>query len=359
MPPRPQSPGANMTEDPIHMNSKDDLTFRASSSVSSTSAAATQQQPSAIQKKPAPPTADPNAIRTHQSSIILGVGFLTAVYVGVYFWNPKFLPVARSYCDDHDLPLHPDTQLCYRPDLIAYKAASFLAMCYMGLTGFYRFHFSPSLRKEYQQHVDHKKTDDADIAMIEYRVFGKSVAASKEKSSKISIAADDQSTAILCYQIWDFVVSVTIPEHADPIFLFHHIMTGATAYYSLFYRFVPYYSIFYGGCTEVSSIFLVLLDLDTLLHDLAEPQADSANILNGIVEASKISFAVAFALYRVYGWLSRCVMMWNDCHYAMAHYETTKARPLSFLYVFLTTGVVLGALQLYWMGLIIQEGMKG
>jgi hypothetical protein len=200
---------------------------------------------------------------------------------------------------------------------------------YMGFLGFKNWYFSQQVRAMFK-------------ATPEDRLFG------------YLKAADDQNVAILCYQLWDFCVSLMIPEHREVIFLVHHFLAGITAWFSLENQMVPYYSVFYGGCSELSSIFLVWADADQFFP----PTGGSFYDL--FVLFSKGMFALSFFFYRVYGWILYSIPLWKDTLQVLKTGSAEKLRPgkSSFLYLFLVLNVLLGALQLFWFGQIIEKVIK-
>ena len=268
-------------------------------------------------------TTTTGGVERRQHWIELGLLAFAVVYGSVYYSNPD-LPVNPIFCEDSDSHSINDSY-CYRPDLIAYKVCSLVAMLTMGLMGVYHWHFSPSFQRQFATST---------TATAEDRLFG------------ASRAADVQNVVILCYQIWDFGVSFTIPENMDPIFMVHHLLAMMTAYCSLEFQMVPYYSIFYGGCSEFSSIFLVFLDKDQLLSPLVE-----ANLwMDQWLLVCKGMFFLTFSYYRIFGWIYYSFPLWKDCRAVMASGSAEQHRPgrSFFLRVFLGLDVVLGALQCYW-----------
>lgn len=254
-----------------------------------------------------------------------GLLFLTVIYGSILWMNPAGVTVSSEFCKHGELE-------CQRPDLLAYKVVSGLSMCYMGLWGIWNWHFNPL--------VETMSPTKALPGSPEQRVFG------------YLRAADQQNVASLVYQVWDFFVSLTIAEHCSPLFLVHHVLAAITAYCSLEYQMVPYYSVFYGGCSEVSSIFLVVADLDQFF-----PPATEDSFYGVFILACKGLFAITFTIYRVFGWIRYSFPLWHDVLHVLGTGSAEKQRPgkTSFLYVFLCLNVTLGALQIYWFGLIGQQ----
>ena len=252
-------------------------------------------------------------------SIEKGLLFLSVLY-GTMVYLDLPMEADSKFCDGYD-----KTSLgtCRRPDLIAYKVTAVLCMSYMGLMGTYNWYFSKPVRQSKSP---------------EERLFGNLA------------EADAQNVAIFCYQVWDLFVSLTIPEHREGIFLMHHLLAAITAFCSLEFQMVPYYSIFYGGCSELSSIFLVFADMDQMFPLIATQYDD-------YVLASQVLFTLSFTYFRVFGWIYHSFPLWKDVLSCVKSGSADRYRPgtKQFLYVFLTLNVVLGGLQLFWMGEIVKK----
>jgi hypothetical protein len=255
-------------------------------------------------------------------SIEVGLLFLSVVYGSVYYSDPKIF-AASEFCPEGETR-------CQRPDLVAYKVVSAMCMIYMGLMGVYNWHCTRRMKEL------GKKSTSAGVYL---RLFG------------YLEAADHQNVAIFCYQVWDFCVSLTIPEHMEFVFLVHHVLAALTAWFSMEKQMVPYYSVYFGGCSELSSIFLVFADLDLFFPP------SPASSYEVFILACKALFTLTFAYYRVFGWWQVSASLWSDCLEVLRTGDAEKYRPgqSSFLYFFLGMSVLLGALQIYWFGLIVEK----
>lgn len=273
-----------------------------------------------------------SGFETNRRKIELGLLLMSILYGLILSINPNITPAAK-YCTQDD---YNESGECRRADLLAYKVTSACSMFVMGTMGLKNWYFSKRLQQLSPQ--QQKRTTNSP----EERIFGSLQ------------AADNQNVVIFCYQVWDFMVSLTIPEHREIVFLVHHLLAGLTAYFSLDYQMVPYYSIFFGGCSEFSSIFLVFADAD----EFFPPKEGSMYGL--FIEACKGLFVLTFFIYRVYGWIRQSVPLWKDTLHVLGTGSAEKYRPgkTSFLYVFLGLNVTLGALQLFWFGQIIQKVME-
>ena len=253
----------------------------------------------------------PSGYERRKGLIMGGMTALSILFASVYFYNPD-IAVNPKFCED-------DTEVCRRPDLVAYKANSLAGMLVMGLMGIYNWHFTTQLRQ-----MGKSTPED--------RMFG------------YLTAADYHNSVILCYQVWDFVISITIPENLDPIFLAHHILALISAYCSLEYQMVPYYSVYFGGCSEFSSIFLVFLDKKDMFPITPGSPMDKW------VLVCKGMFFLTFSYYRIVGWIQHSITLWSDCHAVIKSGSIEQHRPgkTFFLRVFQGLDFTLGVLQCYW-----------
>ena len=258
-----------------------------------------------------------------QYHILAGLLLHFSIY-GIAYWANLPLKAQGDHClqaqDGEE-----EERNCSRPDLVAYKITSVLSMAWMGVLGFKNWYFGKEVRKAGQSRP-------------EARLFG------------YLQAADAQSVSIFVYQTWDFCVSLAIPEFVDPIFLTHHVLAGACAWLSLHLQMFSYYSVYFGGCAEISSIFLALADMDDIFTGL--PFALEVAVLS-----SKGLFTLTFTYYRVITWMKWSKSLWQDSLSTLQSRSIEKLRPgkTSFVYVFLGLNVVLGVLQVYWFGLIVHK----
>lgn len=114
--------------------------------------------------------------------------------------------------------------------------------------------------------------------------------------------------------------------------------------------------VFYLGLTEVSSIFLVFIDLAKYF-----PPTSGAKFDFFIGAICGPLFVVTFFYYRVFMWWKVSYQLWSDALHALGKSGMAeKMRPgKSFvLYIFLTINILLGVLQLYWFRFILGETAK-
>lgn len=263
----------------------------------------------------------PSGFEQHRSSVEAGLVFLSVLYGSLYFVNPP-VEVNPELC-----PASEDG-VCRRPDLIAYKIVGLLAMITMGIIGVYNWHFSAKM-----QQLASKQATPED------RLFG------------YLPASNHLNVVIFCYQLYDICVSLTIPEHLDAIFLTHHLLALTTAYCSLEYQMVSYYSIFFGGCSEFSSIFLVFLDKHQVV--IIPP----GSVFETWVQICQVLFFITFSFYRIYGWISNSFTLWRDCEAVIQSGSVERHRPgkTYFLRLFQCLDFILGSLQVFWYYKILEK----
>jgi hypothetical protein len=105
-----------------------------------------------------------------------------------------------------------------------------------------------------------------------------------------------------------------------------------------------YYAQFFGGCTEVSTIFLVFCDFDVYF-----PAPNRGSIWGLFILFCQVAFVITFVAYRVIGWWIVSYQLWKDALFAMRKGTAKTYRSAAwFLYIFLAMDVVLGLLQVYW-----------
>lgn len=210
---------------------------------------------------------------------------------------------------------------CSRSDLFASQAASAIMQLFTGGMGFYAWHWTKKVVKGIPQ-------------TPEGRLFG------------YLEEADQLLVGILVYQTFDLFKSwLLVPEHNNAVFLAHHALAAFTAWMSLEYQMVHYYAVFFGGCSEISTIFLVLCDFDTYF-----PVQDPGSAWGMIIQFCQIAFTISFLYYRVIGWWQVSFGLWSDIFAVSKKGVIENYRPGKawFLYAFLAMDFLLGSLQVYW-----------
>jgi hypothetical protein len=253
-------------------------------------------------------SAEPSGFARWRGQVFAALIFLSLVYCVLYFVGTKLdLHPAEQYCDGQD------AATCSRPDLFAFQFTAEIMQVFMGVTGFLSWHNKS--RKL--------------IKTPEARLFG------------FIPAADRLNAGILVFQVWDFIFSLMIPEHATPVFLTHHVLAALTAYFSLELGLVHYYALFFGGCSEISSIFLVFCD-----YDVYFPAENHGETWKLFILFNQAMFTLLFVGYRVIGWWVVSYSLWKDAF--AVNKELLPLGKARFLNIFLGMDLALGLLQLYW-----------
>ncbi len=117
-------------------------------------------------------------------------------------------------------------------------------------------------------------------------------------------------------------------------------------------QYFHFYGIFYLGCSEISTIPLVFIDLARFFPPETGTSYDT--FVNGICNPL---FAVSFTVYRVILWWSVGYQMFSDIVAVLSNGSAKKMRPARnhVLYVMMTLNILLGLLQLYWFQIILAE----
>lgn len=270
----------------------------------------------------------PSSIPKMKNYMIAGAVALSLGYYSLVFaleGSPHLTPAAK-----HCLSAQEQDQTCTRADLFAFQIVPGLAMVWVAAVGFWTWHVTRRV---------HSALPDTP----EGRLFG------------YLPESEQLAAASFTFQVWDFFISLTIPEHRGPIMLAHHVLAASVSYFSLEYQYLHYYGIFYLGLSEVSSIFLVMMNLAQ--HFPPPPASPFHQFVEFVCGPL---FVVTFFYYRVVLWWQVNVKLWKDAMYVLQNGIAEKLRPQkSFvLYLFLAMNVPLSVLQLYWFGLIVGESAK-
>lgn len=273
------------------------------------------------------------------------MGLLFAVYGGFYFafadadtiWG---LTPADAVCHSSSSQQQRQHEkedgdgVCRRADLFAFQMASVVYMYTAGLMGLYHWYFTR------QPHRLLPATPQG-------RLLG------------YLPSSERLSTVALAYQTFDFLVSLTIPEHCTPIMMTHHFLAAAVAYCSIRYQFLHYYGYFFLGLSEVSTFFLVWMDLANYF-----PAPDGSTFAMLLETVAGPGFVVTFIGYRVLQWWPVSLQLFRDARAVVSSGTLDLLRPGQswVLYVFLLSNLPLGLLQLYWLTIIlgeVQETLSG
>ena len=270
---------------------------------------------------------------------------------------------------------------CGRPDLFAFQMVSglvFIVVSILGLHAWYHHrHTIPSTGTTTGTTKRYSLTTPAS------RLYG------YQYESHIILIIN------LSYQIWDFVISIgVIHEYCTTIMLLHHFVAGLVAYYGLYNYMFSYYAMFFLGLSEVSSIFLVSLDLHKYFipmtpSSLSSPTTTITSTVSNLFfvysqHAAGPLFVITFIYYRIVLWYSVSKRLWDDVHSvttiptaaasikSSTHPNTNGAgRPITtpttsvaeqlrphrtyVLYIWLYANLPMGVLQLYFLSIILYE----
>jgi len=165
-----------------------------------------------------------------------------------------------------------------------------------------------------------------------------------EESEKIS-------SANFTYQVWNFCICFIIPEFYQPDMLCHHMLSAFATWYSVHYNMLHYYGVFFSGMSEVSTIFLAIIDASQYFPP------SPGSFFSLLVTICQPLFVVTFVYYRVYLWWKMTYNFLNDLKYVISDGQVAKFGPgcTLGLYFEAVISLVLGFLQIYWLGIILQK----
>ena len=153
----------------------------------------------------------PSGFHRMKVYILYGLLYLTGVYMFSSYVLHPFLsnkigilpPLAKEYCTPGD-----DSSCITRTSLFAFEVASFQALFFCGILGFYTWHITKAPFTKIPQ-------------TPEGRLFGRIA------------EAEYLTSAAVTFQLWDLVVSLLIPEQCTIIMIGHHFMAALVAWYGL------------------------------------------------------------------------------------------------------------------------------
>jgi len=169
--------------------------------------------------------------------------------------------------------------------------------------------------------------------------------------------ADYINAGIVIFQGWDFIASIFVEEHCTLIMMMHHLLAFVCGLFCLVYEVNPYYAVYFGGMTEVSSMFLCISEL--FIYYPAASLVSSSSALSSILPAIELfcqaTFVITFFLYRIVGWAQKGYMLISDGSYIIKNGLLQRYRPGSgwVLWYLYSIVVGLGALQVFWFWIII------
>ncbi|KAG7352822.1 TLC domain containing protein [Nitzschia inconspicua] len=281
---------------------------------------------------PSTTTQIPSGFPQYRTQMFLGFAIMTGLYCisianfGIFREILQLPPSAPEYCQSQP---GDDASLCWRADLFAFELVSGLALMWCGYKGFCAWHI-----KKIQKMIPNTP---------EGRLFG-------------YIEEGHTLTAVsTTFQLFDLGVSLLIPEQRQFLFLCHHIMAATVSWYGLNNQYFHYYGVFYLGCSEISTIPLVAIDLAKFFPP--EPGSNYDFLAQAICGPL---FAITFTYYRVILWWTVGYQMFQDIFHVLRSGNADRMRPgrNHVLYVMMLLNLLLGALQLYWFTIILGEAME-
>mmetsp|Transcript_15803 Transcript_15803/g.38954 ORF Transcript_15803/g.38954 Transcript_15803/m.38954 type:complete len:270 (-) Transcript_15803:165-974(-) len=154
------------------------------------------------------------------------------------------------------------------------------------------------------------------------------------------------------FQVYDLVISISVQTLRKTDRIVHHVVALILAFWSYHYRLLLYYSIFFFGVSEVSSVFLTFVEFFKEFPPLRNP-ALNPNLAQ-FNEISRIVFACLFLSIRVVYWPYLSMQFWGDTLNAI-----WTGKPHFFeLTCVLLANIGLTILQFHWGILILQQIRK-
>ena len=157
-------------------------------------------------------------------SVVLVVAILQVVY-SFFMYTLKdsgtYLVPAEEFCEDK-VYFSGNPPICSRPDMASFQIAVIIPIFFCGLVGFWAWHVSASPHYKLPQ-------------TVEGRLFGYLPEAKWLGVFNFS------------FQLWDFFISLMIPEHATPLMLTHHVLAGFGGYFSMEHQYLHYYGVYFMG----------------------------------------------------------------------------------------------------------------
>ena len=269
--------------------------------------------------------ADVSGVQRMLPFIITGFCILTTVYLVLLYHFPMDLlpPPALEFCTIG--------KVCVRSDLFAFQISSGIAIVTCALVGFRAWHLDG------RAHTAVPQTASG-------RLFG------------YLPEAEFLAAMNFTFQFWDFWISLSIPEHRTALMLAHHLAASAVSWCSFRYRVLNYYGIFFLGISEVSSVFLVFVDLSRYFPPIPGTLYDQ---FVGLVAGP--GFVICFIVYRFLYWWPVSWKLFQDVHaVTIKSNMAEQLRPGNswVLYIYLALNLPLGLLQVYWLTVILQEVKK-
>jgi hypothetical protein len=244
---------------------------------------------------------------------------------------------------------------CGRPDLFGFQMVSITVFIVSGIIGIHAWNQTTTLES--------KNSMRYQLISPELRLYG------YQSEGHILLLIN------LSYQIWDFVMSFyVIPEYYEIHMLLHHIISALVAFCGLYNHMFSYYAVFFLGLTEISSIFLVSLDLNeyfieapSLSSTGSESNDTPSTTVQSLLSTIFFSFSkdiagplfvISFLYYRIILWWYVSLRLWDDVHTVVVRTnsaEELRPKRSYILYIWLYCNLPMGILQIYFLSTIMSE----
>ncbi|GKY90732.1 hypothetical protein MPSEU_000046500 [Mayamaea pseudoterrestris] len=260
--------------------------------------------------------------------VMTGIILMHSMYRILYYIyeNPSIaaylsIPSPSSdYCNN--------SEKCGRPDLFAFQCVSAATFWTIGILSLRTWYARNGARSSMQ------------VSTPEHRIYS-------------GLPVTETIASInMSYQLWDFYVSLSIPEHCTIIMMTHHFVAAIVCWSVLTSRTLGCHAVFFLGMSEVSSMWLVLLDMSKYF---SPSQHSLAHVV--VEHVAGPLFVVTFIYYRVILWWRVSYQFWNDVQSVKTTGQSERLRPgrTWVLHLLLSLMIPMGILQLYWLTIIAQE----
>jgi hypothetical protein len=185
--------------------------------------------------------------------------------------------------------------------------------------------------------------------------FAISESTQQQRMTDVDIDGQFCARVMYAFQVWDLIVCTAVKSLCVPLMLLHHVTVIAVTGLLVHYQKYMYYSCFFFGFIETSSVPLVIVDMFHPNHfgDLGKPDAEFGQ-LN---EVSRIVFAVLYLLIRFFYWPFVMFNLLSDLWGGLAP-DAQGAPPASTIWTTILVSIFLTGLQMYWAVLILKQVVK-
>ena len=146
---------------------------------------------------------------------------------------------------------------------------------------------------------------------------------------------------MLGFQLYDIMATALVPDLRKFEHLAHHVVTGIFAGLALYSGSLQHYSWFFFGIAEISSCFLVYVDLFRQCPGLL-----TNKLLSGFNELSRACFGLIFVPVRCIMWPFVVYSLLQDILAARAASDPRLNHPVA-MYHLIASGIMT-LLQQYW-----------